>query len=347
MSTAARRTDAERIAAELRAEGLTAEVEAPFGVLTTYGVGGTAALMVEVSDAAGACAVGRMMGAHPGTDLFVLGNGSNTLVSDDGFDGVVVRTRPPRDPAAFAVGVVGGTVSVGGWMPLPVLARRSVAAGAHGLEWAVGVPGTVGGAVRMNAGGHGAEMVDSLVSVSIVSLVSGVQAEVPATDLGLHFRGSAIGPAHLVVHATFAVTPLGGHDGEAEIAAIVSWRREHQPGGRNAGSVFVNPSPGEGSAGALIDAAGLRGLTIGGASVSDKHANFIQAGNGATAADVVALMEAVQDTVRDRTGITLRSEVRMVGFGPAVSARFAGTAHEEPGVAEARRALAHRLGEAA
>ena len=193
MSTAARRTDAERIAAELRAEGLTAEVEAPFGALTTYGVGGTAAVLVEVADAASACAVGRVTGAHPGTDLFVLGNGSNTLVSDDGFDGVVVRTRPPRDPAAFAVGVVDGTVSVGGWMPLPVLARRSVAAGAHGLEWAVGVPGTVGGAVRMNAGGHGAEMVDSLVSVTIVSLVTGALAEVPAADLGLHFRGSAVG----------------------------------------------------------------------------------------------------------------------------------------------------------
>ncbi len=347
MSTTARRTDAEAIAAGLRAEGLAVGVDAPFGSLTTYGVGGTAALMVEVTDAGDACAVGRVMSTHPGTDVFVLGNGSNTLVADDGFDGVVVRTRPPRDPAAFAVGVVGGTVTVGAWMPLPVLARRSVAAGAHGLEWAVGVPGTVGGAVRMNAGGHGAEMVDSLVSVDLVSLVTGVRAEVPAAALGLHFRGSAIGPCHLVVQATFAVTPLDGRDGEAHIAEIVTWRREHQPGGRNAGSVFVNPSPGEGSAGALIDAAGLRGLAVGGASVSDKHANFIQAGTGATAADVVALMEAVQDSVRDRTGITLRSEVRMVGFGPAVAARFAGTAHEEPEVAGARDALARRLGEAA
>ncbi|MFM8602100.1 MAG: UDP-N-acetylmuramate dehydrogenase [Actinomycetota bacterium] len=347
MSAVARRTDAEAIAAGLRAAGQAVEVEAPFGALTTYGVGGPAALTVEVVDAGDARAVGTVLSSHPGTDVFVLGNGSNTLVADDGFDGVVVRTRPPRDPAAFEVRVVDGTVSVGAWMPLPVLARRSVAAGAHGLEWAVGVPGTVGGAVRMNAGGHGAEMVDSLVSVEIVSLVTGASAEVPAAGLGLHFRGSAIGPAHLVTRATFAVSPPGDHDGEADIAAIVAWRREHQPGGRNAGSVFVNPSPGEWSAGALIDAAGMRGVAVGGAAVSEKHANFIQAGAGATAADVVALMETVQDTVRDRTGTVLRSEVRMIGFGPAVTARFAGESHDDPAVVAARKGLARMLGETA
>lgn len=347
MSIVARSTDAEGIAAGFRAAGLAAEVEAPFGALTTYGVGGTAALMVEVVDAEDARSVGRVMSAHPGTEVFVLGNGSNTLVADDGFDGVVVRTRPPRDPSAFSVQVVDGKVSVGSWMPLPVLARRSVAAGAHGLEWAVGVPGTVGGAVRMNAGGHGAEMVDSLVSVSLVSLVTGTSAEVPAAGLGLHFRGSAIGPAHLVVRATFAVTPPNGHDGEADLAAIVAWRREHQPGGRNAGSVFVNPAPGEGSAGALIDAAGMRGRAVGGATVSEKHANFIQAGTGATAADVVALMQEVQDEVRERTGTVLRSEVRMVGFGPAVTARFAGESHDDPAVVAARKGLALMLGETA
>lgn len=345
MSASTRRTDTDGIAAALRAEGLAVEVDAPFGALTTYGVGGSAALVVETVDRDDAVTVGRVIRAHPRTEVCVLGNGSNTLVADDGFDGVVVRTRPPRDPAAFTVGIVDGTVTVGGWMPLPVLARRSVAAGARGLEWAVGVPGTVGGAVRMNAGGHGAEIVDSLVSVSLVSLVTGACAEAPAGELGLHFRGSALGPAHLVTEATFAVTPPGDHDGEADIATIVAWRREHQPGGRNAGSVFVNPAPGQGSAGALIDAAGLRGRTVGGATVSEKHANFIQAGPGATAADVLGLMETVQDAVHGRTGIVLRSEVRMVGFGPAVTARFAGESHDDPVVEAARRRLALMLGE--
>lgn len=345
MSPSSRRTDTEGIAAALRAAGLSVGVDAPFGALTTYGVGGSAALVVETAGQDDAVAVGRVISAHPGTEVCVIGNGSNTLVADSGFDGVVVRTRPPKDPAAFAVEIVDGTVSVGAWMPLPVLARRSVAAGAHGLEWAVGVPGTVGGAVRMNAGGHGAEMVDSLVTVRLVSLATGACAEASAGDLALHFRGSALGPSHLVTEATFAVSPPGDHDGEADLAAIVAWRREHQPGGRNAGSVFVNPSPGQGSAGALIDAAGLRGLTVGDATVSQKHANFIQTGPGATAADVVGLMESVQDTVRERTGIVLRSEVRMVGFGAAVTARFAGESHTDPAVEAARRGLARMLGE--
>lgn len=340
----ARAFDAAEVAAELGAAGLQASVDAPFGELTTYGVGGRAAVMVEVVSAADAVAAGQVMSLRPGTPVFALGNGSNTLVADGGFGGVVVRTRPPRDPAAMTVRMVDGTVSVGGWMPLPVLARRSVAAGARGLEWAVGVPGTVGGAVRMNAGGHGSEMVDSLVSVRVVSIRTGVSVEVAAGELGLHFRGSALADSHLVTDATFAVEPRGDHDSEGELAAVVTWRREHQPGGRNAGSVFVNPSSGEGSAGALLDAAGMRGRTVGSASVSEKHANFIQAGNGATAEQILALMGEMQDAVRARTGITLRSEVRMVGFDAQSTARFA-AGHDAPAVTGAREHLRDLLGE--
>jgi len=340
----ARAFDAAEVAAELGAAGLLASVDAPFGELTTYGVGGRAAVMVEVVSAADAVAAGQVLSRRPGTPVFALGNGSNTLVADGGFGGVVVRTRPPRDPAAMTVRMVHGTVSVGGWMPLPVLARRSVAAGARGLEWAVGVPGTVGGAVRMNAGGHGSEMVDSLVSVRVVSIRTGVSVEVAAGDLGLHFRGSALADSHLVTDATFAVEPRGDHDSEAELAAVVTWRREHQPGGRNAGSVFVNPSSGEGSAGALLDAAGMRGRTVGSASVSEKHANFIQAGNGATADQILVLMGEMQDAVRERTGITLRSEVRMVGFDAQSTARFA-AGHDAPAVTGAREHLRDLLGE--
>ncbi|NBR00593.1 MAG: FAD-binding protein, partial [Actinobacteria bacterium] len=317
----ARAFDAAEVAAEFGSAGLQASVDAPFGELTTYGVGGRAAVMVEVVSAADAVAAGQVMSRLPGTPVFALGNGSNTLVADGGFGGVVVRTRPPRDPAAMTVRMVDGTVSVGGWMPLPVLARRSVAAGARGLEWAVGVPGTVGGAVRMNAGGHGAEMVDSLVSVRVVSIRTGVSVEVAAGELGLHFR-----------------EPRGDHDSEGELAAVVTWRREHQPGGRNAGSVFVNPSSGEGSAGALLDAAGMRGRTVGSASVSEKHANFIQSGNGATADQILVLMGEMQDAVRERTGITLRSEVRMVGFDAQSTARFA-AGHDAPAVTGAREHL--------
>ena len=336
-----------RLRDTLSAAGIPARTDAPFGALTTYGVGGGCSLLVEVASRTDAETVARALaGADGGTlPVYVLGNGSNTLVADAGFDGVVVRVVQSRAEEDLPLRVSVDRVEADGWMPLPLLARRSVAAGACGLEWAVGVPGTVGGAVRMNAGGHGAEVVDSLVSARVLSLRTGACADFPAGELGLHFRGSALGDGHLVLSAVFSVCGPGGHDCAGEIASIVGWRRSHQPGGRNAGSVFVNPAPGEGSSGAIIDAAGLRGATVGGASVSEKHANFIQAGPGATAADVVGLMAAVQDAVRDRTGITLRSEVRLVGFDDRVVRRFTDPGHGADGVAAARGAIAARLGE--
>lgn len=333
------------IASELTARGLTVRAGAPLGALTTYGVGGTAAVLVEVTGADDARAVGDVMSSHPGVPVMAFGNGSNTLVSDGGFEGVVVRTRPGTDPASMNVVVSDGAVTVPAWMPLPVLARRSVAAGGCGLEWAVGVPGTVGGAVRMNAGGHGAEIIDNLVSVDVVSLVTGRSATLDAGELALHFRGSALGPTHCVVSAKFSVSPPGAHDCEDALAEIVAWRRRNQPGGRNAGSVFVNPAPGDGSSGALIDGCGLRGRSVGGASVSEKHANFIQASPGATAADVIDLMSTVQDEVRTATGTVLRSEVRLIGFGEDVIARFADAAHESDEVRDARAAISVQLGE--
>ena len=339
------RGELQSVAGELTRRGLEVTTDAPFGALTTYGVGGTAAVMVGITNAADARGVGETMSGHRTTPVCVFGNGSNTLVADSGFDGVVVRTRPGTAPGDMLVTVQNGSVTVPAWMPLPVLARRSVAAGACGLEWAVGVPGTVGGAVRMNAGGHGAEVVDSLVSVRVVSLRTGAEAVFDAGQIGLHFRGSALGPTHCVVEATFRVAPPAGHRCDDELAGIVAWRRQNQPGGRNAGSVFVNPAPGNGSSGALIDSCGLRGTAVGGASVSDKHANFIQASPGATAADIVALMTLVQSTVHERTGTTLRSEVGLVGFDDAVVGRFAENSHASSAVTGARDAIARELGE--
>lgn len=328
----------------LHQAGLDTRLDAPFGALTTYGVGGTCAAMVDIAGSAQALAAAKAI-AGSGVPVVVLGNGSNTLVADSGFDGLVIHLVPSRNPSDFEVTVTDGTVSADAWMPLPVLARRATAAGACGLEWAVGVPGTVGGAVRMNAGGHGAETVDSLKSARVVSLQSGRDAEFSVDELGLHFRGSALCDSHLVVSATFVAREPAGHDCAGELAAIVSWRRENQPGGRNAGSVFVNPAPGEGSSGALIDATGLRGLTVGGASVSEKHANFIQAGEGATAADIISVMSNVQDAVRQAHGVVLRSEVRMVGFDRDVVTRFAAEGHTVASVVAAAGAIRARLGE--
>jgi UDP-N-acetylenolpyruvoylglucosamine reductase len=172
---------------------------------------------------------------------------------------VTVRTSDDMQRSK-SITCVGDVVSAAGAMLMPVLARRSVQAGRGGLEWCVGIPGTVGGAVRMNAGGHGAEMDDSLLSARVLSLRSGATHVVPKSALGLHFRGSALSAHHIVMSAEFSTSAQDVQKGTAELDNIVAWRREHQPGGRNAGSVFVNPAPGSGSAGALIDQKSMRTL---------------------------------------------------------------------------------------
>jgi cell division septal protein FtsQ len=167
----------------------------------------------------------------------------------------------------------------------------------------------------MNAGGHGSDMASSLVSARIFHLLRGVEAHVDAVDLGLRFRGSAIADHHVVLSATLNLGWATDSDaGETQLSEIVKWRRENQPGGQNAGSVFVNPVPGEVSAGALIDQIGMRGFRIGTAHVSEKHANFIQADEGGLASDVVQVMAEIRRRVKESTGYDLRSEIRLAGF---------------------------------
>jgi len=193
-----------------------------------------------------------------------------------------------------------------------------VKAGLSGFEWAVGVPGSIGGAVRMNAGGHGSDMAESLVGVRVFDLRSGKDGAVPAAALDLGYRRSAFGPHSLVTEATLGLHPGDRAASEALLSEIVQWRRTNQPGGQNAGSVFTNP-PGD-SAGRLIDAAGCRGRRRGTAEVSPKHANFIQAGPGGSADDVFALMVEVRDAVEADSGIRLHPETVMVGFDTGVFA---------------------------
>jgi UDP-N-acetylenolpyruvoylglucosamine reductase len=207
----------------------------------------------------------------------------------------------------------------GGSVLLPVAARQSVHRGLTGFEWGVGVPGTIGGAVRMNAGGHGSDMASSLVSARIFHLLRGVEAHVDAVDLGLRFRGSAIADHHVVLSATLNLSWATDTEAtENQLSEIVKWRRENQPGGQNAGSVFVNPVPGEVSAGALIDQIGMRGFRIGTAHVSEKHANFIQAEEGGLASDVVQVMAEIRRRVKESTGYDLRSEIRLAGFDASI-----------------------------
>ena len=293
--------------------GPLATRDVPLAPLTTYRVGGPAALFVRARSLDDLRTVAAARRAS-GLPVLVVGRGSNLLVADHGFAGIAVTVA---DLAAGIDVAAGPVVVAGGGVALPVLARRTAAAGLTGLEWAVGVPGTVGGAVRMNAGGHGSDIAACLVSADVLDLdePDPVVRPLGGGELGLRFRGSDLGDQHVVVAATLRVAPGEREQAERTIAEIVRWRREHQPGGQNCGSVFVNPVPGEVSAGSLVDGLGLRGLRIGTAWVSEKHANFVQAADGGSAADVRAVIEDVRDRVAAATGIRLRSEVRLVGFG--------------------------------
>ena len=281
-------------------------VLAPF---TTYKIGGPADLFVRAQSVSQLLELSGVV-TSTGIDVFVIGQGSNLLVSDEGWRGLVVLF----DGGEFDTIEVDDTrVVAGAAVKLPVLARRSAAAGISGLEWMVGVPGSVGGAIRMNAGGHGSDCAANLQSVHTIDLRSkkGLQTR-PVVDLHLGYRTSSIAASEVVVDATFVGTPGDVGVSEDVLREIVRWRRVNQPGGANCGSVFTNPT-GE-SAGQLIDAAGLKGLRVGTAFVSDKHANFIQADPHARAADVWALIETVRRAVFERTGIALHPEVRTIGF---------------------------------
>jgi UDP-N-acetylmuramate dehydrogenase len=304
--------------------GRPVERDVPFTSLTTYGLGGPAAVLVRARGESELDAVARSL--RPGVPFLCVGRGSNLLVADEGFAGVAVLLDGPlaelsieADPADRDQAVVGA----GGGVRLPVLARQAAAAGWGGVEFFAGIPGSVGGAVRMNAGGHGKETVEVLRRAWVVDLAAGEAGveERPVGSLDLTYRHSNLGPAHVVVRAEFAVTARPAEECKAEIDEVVRWRRANQPGGNNAGSVFTNP-PGD-SAGRLIDACGLKGFRVGTAWVSERHANFFQAepDGGGRAADVVALVLEVQRRVAEATGITLVPELRRVAFAGMVGAR--------------------------
>jgi UDP-N-acetylmuramate dehydrogenase len=243
--------------------------------------------------------------------MVVVGRGSNLLVADAGFDGVVVVLGE----GLAAIEIDGPVVTAGGGASLPVVARRSAAAGLTGFEWAVGVPGSIGGAVRMNAGGHGSEMAAVLGGVRVVDLRTGEDGWMPVASLELGYRRSSLLPHQVVVAAELQLAVGDRATAEAELSEIVRWRREHQPGGANAGSVFTNPP--DDSAGRLLDAAGAKGLRIGTAEVSAKHANFVQADDDGSADDVVALMAAMRDLVARHAGVDLHAETHLLGFDRA------------------------------
>ena len=292
----------------LRPLGERVEVGGRLGPLTTYRVGGAAAVLVTVGGPGDLDLVGRAL-AVSGLEVLVVGRGSNLLVADAGFPGLALVL----DPGAYgAVDVRADRVRAGAAVALPTLARQTVEAGLTGLEWAVGVPGSVGGGVRMNAGGHGSDMAATVLSARVHDLRRGEAEERDQARLDYGYRRSSVRPHEVVTEAVFGLAPGDPEAGRRAVREIVRWRRQHQPGGQNAGSVFTNP-PGD-SAGRLIEAAGLKGYRRGTATVSPKHANFVQADPNGSADDVFALVGHVRSEVGRRLGVWLSPEVRLVGF---------------------------------
>jgi len=302
----------------------------PLGKHTSYRVGGSASLAVKLNSHAELAQLAAFLAAQsPELPVLVLGNGTNLLISDTGFQGLVVQLGQKFSAVEFSAGTGVGQGSVGAddsWDnspdmallrlgaagSLPVAARQSAAAGLGGFEWAVGVPGSVGGAIKMNAGGHGADISQSLRSAICVDLRTGLFQTLRTEDLRLGYRSSALDPEQIVCEASFELAPSDPNQSKQLIAEILRWRRQHQPGGQNCGSVFANPK-GE-AAGALIDQLGLKGKKLGTASVSAKHANFIIAGKDGSADDVLRLMCEIAEVVKAKTGIQLKSETVLVGF---------------------------------
>jgi UDP-N-acetylmuramate dehydrogenase len=281
----------------------------PLAPLTSFRIGGPAALFLEAGSEADLFAAGE---AHRETGLpvVVVGKGSNILVADRGFAGLVIRLG-----RAFRwVGRDGNELSAGAAMPLPALAGVALSHDLSGLEFGVAIPASLGGAVRMNAGAHGHELSERVTHIDVFELVAGGVTRIPAAEAGFGYRHSALHDDAVVLAATVALEPGSAEGIRERMDEARAWRRRTQPLAEpNCGSVFKNPAADH--AARLIEDAGGKTMSVGGARVSEKHANFIVAGPGATAADVLELVRALQDRVEERTGVRLEPEVHLVGDG--------------------------------
>jgi UDP-N-acetylmuramate dehydrogenase len=301
----------EAAAAELQARcpGRLGE-HVPLAPLTTFRLGGPARLFLRAASTEDLVALGGVLAATR-LPLLILGRGSNMLIADTGWPGVVLHLGQPMR----SITVDGQEIEAGAAAPMPSLAARSAAASLGGLSFAVAIPGSVGGGVRMNAGAHGSEVADRLLWAEVVDLAAGAAAEPvrrKPDQLGLSYRRSALPTTAVVTAARFACEPAPEEQVRAEIDEARRWRRDNQPVNQpNCGSVFANPLPL--AAGEVVERLGMKGECRGGARISEVHANFIVATGGARSADVLALIRHAMRRARDELGIELRTEVQLVG----------------------------------
>lgn len=295
--------------AERLAAFATVKRDEPLSRHTTFGVGGPADLWVTVESPDALAGVAHEATAA-GESLFILGSGSNILVADAGIRGVVVDNRARQEST-----VDEGIFRVGTGASFAGYARKMCRQGWAGLTWAVGIPGTLGGAVVYNAGAYGGCLADVLRSVRLVDNTTGHDRWVDASELGLVYRGSVFTRGALagqtILEAELALAPGDAAALLEEAAGYDTRRLSAQPRGRNAGSMFKNPP--EQPAWKLIDAVGLRGARRGDAAVSEKHSNFFVNHGQARAEDVAWLVGEAERRVFDQFGIRLEREVSFVG----------------------------------
>ena len=282
----------------------------PLARFTTMRVGGPADLFAEVHNLFELRAIVRFARARV-LPLFILGRGSDLVISDKGMRGLVVHNR------AEQVAFEGDRLTADSGLPMAKAATVCKNQGLSGLEFGLAIPGTVGGAVWANAGAHEREICNVLVEAGVIR-ADGSEATLTNKEFTFNYRESLIkhapaGAPEVVTWATFELEPADPTEIDARLDEIRRWRQAHQPLGiPSAGSVFRNPSPTQ-SAGRLVDELGLKGRRIGGATVSEKHANFIVNDQGGTASDVRQLAEEVQATVRRERGIELVFEIVFAG----------------------------------
>jgi UDP-N-acetylmuramate dehydrogenase len=304
--------DAIRVGTEIqRRLGIKTSRDEPLARFTTMRVGGPADLYAAPVNPFELRGLVRLARGRE-VPYTLLGRGSNVVIADAGVRGLLIHVR------AQGYEIADGRLVADAGLPMAKAATVTADAGLSGLEFGLAIPGNVGGAVWANAGAHDSDVAAILESALILG-ADGSQASLPAAELGLAYRESRFkhalenGPAEVIVAATFRLAPDDPAAIRGRLDEIRRWRQAHQPLGiPSAGSVFRNPADGP-SAGALVDGCGLKGRRIGGAVVSEKHANWILNDRGGSAADVRSLGELVQATVARETGVELVFEIQFMG----------------------------------
>jgi UDP-N-acetylmuramate dehydrogenase len=286
------------------------ERDYPLARLTTIRTGGPADLFTRVGGEERLVALLSWASAE-GVEVGVIGSGSNLLVSDDGFPGLVLKL----DRELGTIERAGERLRCGGGARMPSAAAKAAGWGLSGLEFGINIPGTVGGAVRMNANAYGGELGRVLEWARVCS-AAGVEQREPG-DFAFSYRRSNLGAGEIVSGASFRLEPGEPEAIRKTLAGMRSRRREAQPSGiKTFGSTFKNPddpAAGDRTAGQLLEAAGCRGLRVGGARFSAKHANFVENSGDATTADILALMAEGRRRVHERFGVVLEPEVQVLG----------------------------------